>query len=187
MILTGEEIRKQLGANIVIDPFREENVNPNSYNLTLHEEIVTYEEVVIDMKKPNRVRRIVIPEDGLVIGPNQLYLARTVERTETHNLVPMVQGRSSISRLGLFVNITPGFGDIGFSGFWTLELFAIQPIRIYPHIPICQILYHQPVGEIREYQDKYQDNDGVQASLLYRELDPNADATNQLRLQFGKF
>ncbi|MCA9200710.1 MAG: dCTP deaminase [Planctomycetales bacterium] len=187
MILTGEEIRKQLGANIVIDPFREENVNPNSYNLTLHEEIVTYEEVVIDMKKPNRVRRIVIPEDGLVIGPNQLYLARTVERTETHNLVPMVQGRSSISRLGLFVNITPGFGDIGFSGFWTLELFAIQPIRIYAHIPICQILYHQPVGEIREYQDKYQDNDGVQASLLHRELDPNADATNQLRLQFGKF
>ena len=83
MILSGEEIRRQLGKNIVIEPFRDENLNPNSYNLTLHNEMLVYEEVVLDMRHSNRTRRIVVPEEGLVLSPNQLYLARTVERTET--------------------------------------------------------------------------------------------------------
>ena len=52
MILSGHEIRQQLGTNIVIDPFDEERLNPNSYNLTLHHELMTYEEVVLDMRKP---------------------------------------------------------------------------------------------------------------------------------------
>ena len=62
MILSGEEIRNNLGSNIVIDPFDETNLNPNSYNLTLHDELLTYEEVVLDLKQPNRVRRVAIPE-----------------------------------------------------------------------------------------------------------------------------
>ena len=132
-----------VGRNIVIDPFDERNLNPNSYNLTLHHELMTYEEVVLDMRKANRVRRIEIPPEGLVLSPNQLYLGRTVERTETHNLVPMIEGRSSIGRLGLFVHVTAGFGDVGFCGYWTLEMFAVQPVRIYPGVPICQIFYHQ--------------------------------------------
>ncbi len=113
MILSGHEIRRSLGKNIVIDPFDEANLNPNSYNLTLHNELMVYEEVVLDMAKANRVRRITIPPEGLVLGPNQLYLGRTVERTETHNLVPMIEGRSSVGRLGLFVHVTAGFGDVG--------------------------------------------------------------------------
>ena len=56
MILSGHKIREQLGQNIIIDPFDEANLNPNSYNLTLHDELMTYEEVVLDMAKPNRVR-----------------------------------------------------------------------------------------------------------------------------------
>ena len=147
MILSGDEIRKHLGANIVIDPFDETRLNPNSYNLTLHDELMIYEEVVLDMAEPNRMRRITIPPEGLVLTPNQLYLGRTVERTETHNFVPMIEGRSSIGRLGLFVHVTAGFGDVGFCGYWTLEMFAVQPVRIYPGVPICQIFYHQIAGD----------------------------------------
>ena len=95
---TGKTFGKSLGKNIIIDPFDEANLNPNSYNLTLHNELMTYEEVVLDMAKPNRVRRITIPPEGLVLGPNQLYLGRTAERTETHELVPMIEGRSSVGR-----------------------------------------------------------------------------------------
>lgn len=188
MILTGDEIKKHLGTNIVIDPFDEAKLNPNSYNLTLHNELITYEEVVLDMRKPNRVRRTVIPEDGLVLGPNQLYLGRTVERTETHNLVPMIEGRSSIGRLGLFVHITAGFGDVGFQGYWTLEMFAVQPVRIYPGVSICQIFFHSVVGDIQEYvSDKYQNNRDIQPSLLYRELNPDAVADDpQMHLKFLK-
>ena len=88
MILTGSEIQKRMGTDIDITPFSEGNLNPNSYNLSLHDEIVCYEEVVLDMKKANRTRQLTIPESGLVLSPNQLYLGRTVERTATHNLVP---------------------------------------------------------------------------------------------------
>ena len=154
MILSGEEIRKHLGGQIVIDPFQESHLNPNSYNLTLHNELLTYEEVVLDMRQQNRVRRLTIPEEGLVLNPTQLYLGRTVERTETHGLVPMIEGRSSVGRLGLFVHVTAGFGDVGFCGFWTLEMFAVQPVRIYPGVAICQIFYHRLDGDYRRLRQR---------------------------------
>ena len=186
MILSGEQIRSRLGDSIFIDPFQEENLNPNSYNLTLHDELLIYEEVVLDMRQVNRVRRIQIPPDGMVLSPNQLYLARTVERTETHNLVPMVEGRSSVGRLGLFVHVTAGFGNVGFCGYWTLELFAVQPVRIYPGVSICQMFYHEVVGDIEEYSsEKYQHNHDIQPSLLYKELNPEIEKEDpQLTFDF---
>jgi dCTP deaminase len=186
MVLSGHEIRRQLGENVVIDPFDEARLNPNSYNLTLHNELMIYEEVVLDMRKANRVRRMSIPHEGLVLQPNQLYLGRTVERTETHNLVPMIEGRSSIGRLGLFVHVTAGFGDVGFCGYWTLEMFAVQPVRIYAGVAICQIFYHDIRGSFTEYQsDKYQHNTDIQPSLLFKELDPESERDPQLKLPFG--
>lgn len=185
MILTGNEIKAQLGSNIIIDPFDERALNPNSYNLRLHDELIVYEEIVLDMRRPNRFRRVSIPADGIVLSPNQFYLGRTVERTETYNLVPQIEGRSSIGRLGLFVHITAGFGDVGFRGYWTLEMFAVQPVRVYPNIPICQIFYHQIVGSVTEYRsDKYQNNHDIQPSLLFKELDTKRDP--QMRLAFGQ-
>jgi dCTP deaminase len=187
MILSGNEIRLELGENIIVDPFDDEQLNPNSYNLSLHDELMVYEEVVLDMQQANRVRRLSIPAEGIVLSPNQLYLGRTSEYTETHNYVPMVEGRSSVGRLGLFVNVTTGFGDVGFKGFWTLEMFAVQPVRIYAGVPICQIFYHELTGDIREYcSEKYQNAKDIQPSLLYRELNPSAEEPDpQLKFEFG--
>ncbi|MFV1964841.1 MAG: dCTP deaminase [Pirellulaceae bacterium] len=187
MILSGEEIRENLGSNIVIDPFDGDHLNSNSYDLSLHDEIMIYEEVVLDMRQANRVRRLKIPGEGLVLSPNQLYLGRTAERTETHNFVPMIEGRSSVGRLGLFVHVTAGFGDVGFCGYWTLEMFAVQPVRIYPDVPICQIFYHEIKGDFVEYaSNKYQHNKDIQPSLLYKELNPEATEEDpQLMLDFG--
>jgi len=188
MILSGDEIYQHLGRDIVIDPFDESRLNPNSYNLTLHNELLIYDEVQLDMAVPNRTRRLHIPPQGLVLMPHRLYLGRTAERTETHNFVPMIEGRSSIGRLGLFVHVTAGFGDVGFCGYWTLEMFAIQPIQIYPGVPICQIFYHQITGHITEYQsDKYQHNRDIQPSLFYKELNPQAEREDpQKVLVFGE-
>jgi dCTP deaminase len=186
MVLSGQEIQRQLGQNILIDPFDETRLNPNSYNLTLHDELMVYEEVILDMRRNNRVRRMSIPQEGLLLNANQLYLGRTVERTETHNLVPMIEGRSSIGRLGLFVHVTAGFGDVGFCGYWTLEMFAVQPIRIYPGVAICQIFYHDLCGSFTEYaSDKYQHNSDIQPSLLFRELNPQLPSDPQKKLPFG--
>ena len=186
MILSGQQIESRIDDDIIIDPYNPKQLNSNSVNLTLHDELMTYEEVVLDMRKANRVRRIPIPQDGYVLKPNQLYLARTVERTETHNLVPMLEGRSSVARLGLFINATGGFGDVGFCGYWTLQMFAVQPVRIYPGIPICQIFYHEIIGDFLEYSsDKYQHNRDVQPSLFFKELNPEVEDDAQMELQFG--
>ena len=118
-------------------------MGPNSYNLRLSPELMAYKEAVLDPKQDNRTGRLMLPEEGLVLHPGRLYLAKTMEYTETHNLVPMLVGRSSIGRLGIFVHVTAGFGDVGFSGNWTLELTCVQPVRVYPGMEICQIYHHR--------------------------------------------
>lgn len=171
MIISGKEIKKRLGTDLIIDPFNEKQLGPNSYNLRLHHELLMYTEPVLDMKQNNPTKKISIPEEGLLLEPGTLYLGRTVEFTRTNNLVPMIEGRSSIGRLGLFVHITAGFGDVGFSGYWTLEIFCVQSIRIYAGVEMCQIFYHTIEGDFIPYQsNKYQNNIGVQPSLLFRDF-----------------
>ena len=96
MILSGKEIASRIDKDIKIVPYKPSQLNPNSYNLRLHNELLVYDEEVLDMKKPNKYKSIVIPPEGLVLEMNRLYLGRTVEYTETHKLVPMLEGRSSI-------------------------------------------------------------------------------------------
>jgi hypothetical protein len=100
VILSGLEIQKRLGSDIIIDPYNPDQLNPNSYNLRLHQDLLVYDEPVLDMKKPNAASPLTIPEEGLLLESNRLYLGRTVEHTRTENLVPMLEGRSSIGRLG---------------------------------------------------------------------------------------
>jgi dCTP deaminase len=172
MILSGLEIKKQIGTNIIIEPFNEKQINPNSYNLKLHNELLIYNENLLDMKKPNLTEKIIIPKEGLVLQPNKLYLGRTLEYTKTDKYVPMLEGRSSTGRLGLFIHVTAGFGDIGFAGYWTLEIFCVQPVKIYPNVEICQIYYHTIDGEYDLYKSgKYQNNNGIQPSLMYKDFE----------------
>jgi dCTP deaminase len=172
MILSGKEIQQRLGKDIIIEPFNPDQLNPNSYNLKLHHELLVYDNPVLDMKKENKASKLVIPEDGFQLETGKLYLGRTLEFTRTESLVPMLEGRSSVGRLGLFVHVTAGFGDVGFSGFWTLEMFCIHPIRIYAGIEICQIYYHSLLGEYVNYKSgKYQNNQGIQPSLLYKDFE----------------
>lgn len=172
MILSGKEIIKQNGAGLTITPFDKRRVNPNSYNLTLSDELMIYHNSVLDMAKEQRGRMVHIPEAGYILTPGKLYLGRTVEYTETPAFVPMLEGRSSIGRLGVSIHITAGFGDVGFRGYWTLELSCVQPVRIYAGIEIAQIYYHTIAGNFEPYSsDKYQNNRGIQPSLMYREFE----------------
>lgn len=191
MILSGKEILKEIeNGNIKIEPFNINQLNPNSYNLKLADELLIYDvpyscEMVkhdgmlapgpytmmepIDMLNENRVRRIEIPREGLTLYPGILYLGRTVEFTETHKYLPCLEGRSSVGRLGINIHITAGFGDVGFSGTWTLELSVVQPVTIYPFTEICQIYYQEVKGEIEEYHGKYQNQKDIQSSKMYKD------------------
>lgn len=172
MILSGREIERHIGKEIIIEPYDKSRLNPNSYNLSLANELLVYEDYELDMKRKNQAMHIEIPEEGLLLEPNRLYLGRTNEYTETDCFVPMLEGRSSTGRLGLFIHVTAGFGDIGFKGYWTLEIFCVQPIRIYPNVEICQIYYHNIQGDYDKYiSGKYQNNTGIQPSLLYKDFE----------------
>jgi dCTP deaminase len=172
MILSGKEIQKRLSGDILINPFNCNKVNPNSYNVTLHNELMVYDCHTLDMKWGAPVRKIEIPSEGFMMMPDELYLGRTEEYTETHNLVPMLEGRSSVGRLGVFIHVTAGFGDVGFKGYWTLELHCIKPIKIYPFVEIGQLYYHTIEGDYDTYdkKGKYQGNNGIQPSFMYKEL-----------------
>lgn len=173
MILSGKEIEKLVAkGDIVIDPFDRKQVNPNSYNLRLHNGMLVYTDPVLDMKKPLNTETLIIPEEGLVLQPGTLYLGRTWEYTRTDKYVPMLEGRSSVGRLGLYIHVTAGFGDVGFAGYWTLEIQCVLPVKIYPMVEICQIYYHSIQGEYETYSGgKYQNNRGIQPSLFYRDFE----------------
>lgn len=172
MILSGLEIERRMGGDIVIEPYDRKLLNPNSYNLRLSEELLVYKNRELDMAQPNDYERLLIPREGLLLEPGRLYLGRTLEFTATENLVPMLEGRSSVGRLGLFIHVTAGFGDVGFRGFWTLEILCVQPVRIYAGVEICQIFYHTLEGRYENYKSgKYQNNQGIQPSLLYKDFE----------------
>lgn len=171
-ILSGNEIRQRMSkGDIIIHPYNDQQLGPNSYNLRLLDRMLVYTEAVLDPKQDNRTRELIIPPEGYVLKPGRVYIASTEEWTETRNLVPMLVGRSSVGRLGLAVHVTAGFGDIGFRGRWTLELAATEPVRIYPGMEICQIYYHTIAGEILdEYKGKYVGQEAATTSRLYQEM-----------------
>ncbi len=172
MILSGKEIKRRINRDIEIQPFCESRLNPNSYNLRLHDTLYVYENPVLNMTEEQHLIELKIPKAGLILDPKILYLGRTIEYTETDNLVPMLEGRSSIGRLGINIHATAGFGDVGFKGYWTLEISCVQPVRIYAGAEICQCFYHTIEGDFDRYEKgKYQQNTGVQGSKIYKEFE----------------
>lgn len=175
MILSGRKIADCINdGSIVISDFNESQLNPNSYNLCLHNEMLVYKDGIdLDMKSKMPTEKITIPEDGYLLKPGELYLGRTVEWTETEKYVPAIIGRSSVGRLGIFVHVTAGFGDVGFKGYWTLEITCIRPVRVYPGVQVCQIYYNDVTDDEIKYAEnaKYQNQTEIRTSRLWTELD----------------
>jgi len=171
MILTGEEIRKQVEkGRIHITPFSRENLNPNSYNFRLGETLKIYKNDVLDAKMKNEYYEVTIPEEGYTLMPNQLYLGHTIEEMGSDYYAPTMQARSSVGRLGLYIYLNSGLGDIGFKKQWTLELHVIHPLRVYPGMKVGQMLFWKPEGVISLYQGKYKDSVGPQTSQIWQDF-----------------
>ncbi|MBK6564433.1 MAG: dCTP deaminase [Saprospiraceae bacterium] len=155
MILTDREILQCIKeGTIVIEPFQNENLGTNSYDVHLGKWLAVYENHELDAKKHNKIRYIEIEEEGFVLQPGTLYLGVTEEYTETHNTVPFLEGKSSIGRLGIDIHATAGKGDVGFCNTWTLEISCVQPVRVYAGMPVGQLIYFKVSGEIHNYYNK---------------------------------
>jgi dCTP deaminase len=171
MILTGPQIIDSVASGrIRISPFELGQVNPNSYNVRLGSTLRTYDTEVIDAYRPSPMRSIAMDGDGYVLRPDELYLGHTVEEAGSDYYVPLLFGRSSVGRLGLFVEITAPIGDIGFHGQWTLMLSPVRPLRVYPGMKIGQIMFFESFGEIELYSGKYQRASGPQESRYWHDV-----------------
>ncbi|MEV5896695.1 dCTP deaminase [Nonomuraea fuscirosea] len=170
MILTGPEIHAAArDGRIRISPFSSDQVNPNSYNVRLGPTLLTYIDPVIDAHRPNPTRTVTLGHEGYVLRPDELYLGHTLEEVGSDSFVPLLFGRSSVGRLGLFVEITAPIGDIGFHGQWTLMLSPVRALRVYPGMKIGQIMFFVSTGAIAPYRGKYQDATGPQPSQYWRD------------------
>ncbi|WP_170181404.1 PEP/pyruvate-binding domain-containing protein, partial [Lysinibacillus varians] len=171
MILTGPEIIKaHKNKEIIIEPFLYEHVNPNSYNFRIGNKLRIYTSEELDPKKLNEYEEIEITEEGYLLEPNKLYLAHTIEKMGSNNYAPTFAARSSIARLGLFINLSASLGDIGFIGQWTLQLCATHPLKVYSGMPIGQIMWWKPKGRIELYNGKYQSSNGPRSSEIYMDF-----------------
>lgn len=171
MILTGSEILKNIkDQKIVVEPFREEQLNPNSYNFTLGNKLLVYNNYILDAKQNNDVREIDIPTDGLTLASGTVYLGCTQEIIGSDYFVPIIRGRSSIGRLGLFINITADLIDLGSIGRITLQLNAVQPVTVYPGMQIGQVTFWKPLGDIKKYDGRYVGANKPEGSKMYMDF-----------------
>lgn len=172
MILTGIEIKKQVASGrIHIKPYIEENLNPNSYNYRLAPELLEILDDPIDPKSKPNVRKIKFTEDGYVLQPGRLYLGSTVEEIGSDFYVTSLIGRSSVGRLGIFLQITADLGHLGAKHRWTLELKVVQPVICYPMMKIGQVSFWKVEGGAGPlYDGKYAKYSSANPSEIHHEL-----------------
>lgn len=166
MILSDKAILESIDkGEILVEPFRRECLGTNSYDVHLGKHLAVYKNRVLDAKSHNEIEEMIIPEDGFVLHPNELYLGVTEEYTESHKHVPFLEGKSSVGRLGIDIHATAGKGDVGFCNTWTLEISCSQPVRIYAGMPIGQLIYFVVSGEIENMYNKKKNAKYIQRTV----------------------
>ena len=163
-MLSGKEIIKEVASgNIKISDFDEKNIQPNGYELHLGNVLLTPDEEsfqlyldkktleyrrVWDWKKPIAYKEIIIPEEGYILEKGRLYLGVTKERIGTDKYVPELKDKSSFAREGKDLRKGAGFGDIGWEGYFTVEITTDHDAMFYPNEPICQVIFHNVEGDL---------------------------------------
>jgi dCTP deaminase len=94
--------------------------------------------------------------DGpLVLQPHRTYLGHTAEIIGSQRFVTMLNGRSSVGRLGMYLNLSADLGQLGPAHRWTLEIAVVQPLRVYGGMQVGQATFWLPKGLVIEYLGEY--------------------------------
>lgn len=186
MVLSDRDIGEELAqGRIVIDPFDPLCLQPASVDLHLDRRFRVFRfhrHPYIDVSQPleELTEPMEIDSDApFIIPPGEFVLASTVERLALpEDIVAILEGRTSLGRLGLIVHATAGLVAPGFQGRLTLELHNIakMPIAVYYRMKVCQIsflrlsspaqrLYGEP-----SLGSKYQGQDSPTGSRAYQEF-----------------
>jgi dCTP deaminase len=174
MILTGSEIVKMVkDGSIKIELFSAEQVNPNSYNYRLGPKLLVAR---CENDSVTGFDEIALPEDGYVLRPHTMYLGHTHETLGSDAYAMSLIGRSSLGRLGLFLQVSANLGHTGSSHQWTLEIVAAKPFKVYPYMRIGQISFWCNMGTAQKYNAGYsRHNDPEQSRLMTEPTRPGRD------------
>ena len=158
-------VEKIKNGEIVVNPLSSIDVQPSSIDLHLSEELKTI----------NGESIMILEDEPYDLKPGEFILGSTSEWVEIpNNIVAIVEGRSSVGRLGITAHITAGYIDPGFKGNITLEIANVsnQKFQLKKEMSICQIVFHElssecenPYGS-KKLNSKYQNSKGTINSRL---------------------
>ncbi|MSR82801.1 MAG: dCTP deaminase [Candidatus Latescibacteria bacterium] len=176
MILSDSTLKKMLqSGELLVDPITPEQIQPASIDLRLSDHFLKVNENTLDVIRLDSVLKYEeLNQSEIIIPPHSFLLATTREYIRLpNNLTAFVEGRSSIGRIGLFIQ-NAGWVDPGFEGTITLELYNANrlPIRLQEGRRICQLVFARmdQVAD-RPYQGKYQGQQGATGSRIAQEQD----------------
>ncbi len=172
MILSDVSLRKLINqGSLTIEPCEDKQIQPASVDLRLGRHFLKLDENMMEamsLKEEPEYRELHCEE--IVIPPHSFLLASTKEHIKLcENLTAFVEGRSSIGRMGLFIQ-NAGWVDPGFAGYLTLELYNANrlPIKLQADRRICQLVFartDEPAAE--PYSGKYQGQERAVGSRAY--------------------
>lgn len=188
MILSDKTIKKLLReGELVISPLDEDiQIQPASVDIRLghifatisnNETAISLDDE-IDYDVVQRFDYEEAPFDTYVLRPKSFVLATTKEYFKLpDNLTAFVEGRSSIGRLGVFIQ-NAGWVDPGFEGEITLELFNAGDVPVVLEVGrrVGQLVFSQldDYAE-RPYRGKYQGQKGATGSRVHLDVENNTD------------
>lgn len=176
-VLSDKQIFERLGDTVIIEPFNPSNVNTSSYDVTLGQWYFV-EQLKDDQNPDNRlyniwdfddVKRVwgepkcarhpnypikgVHPTDQIILlPPKHTILAHTREFIGgRRNVTTMMKARSSFGRNFIEVCKCAGYGDVGYTNRWTMEITNNSQHYYIPLVVgrrIAQIVFLQ-TGELR--------------------------------------
>ncbi|MDH4122356.1 MAG: dCTP deaminase [Deltaproteobacteria bacterium] len=176
MILSDKTIRELLkSGKLVMDPIEDHQIQPASIDLRLGTHFLRVDDHAMDtIRMDEPIHYIEMEQEEIVIPPFSFLLATSMEYMKLpHNVTAFVEGRSSIGRIGLFVE-NAGWVDPGFEGNLTLELYNANrlPIRLQSGRRVCQLVFAQmDTTPSTPYQGKYQGQSKAVGSRIFQDKD----------------
>jgi len=174
MILSDRTIKKMLAENqLFVSPITDESIQPASIDMRLGDHYLTLEDKNMDLlTMDSEIKYREIEGDTITIPPHSFLLATTDEYVKLpNNLTAFVEGRSSIGRMGLFIQ-NAGWVDPGFEGNITLELYNANslPIKLQKGRRICQlVLCKMDQAAENPYRGKYQGQKKSVGSRVFKD------------------
>lgn len=172
MILSDQTIRRMLEEkSLVIEPLEERQIQPASVDIRLGNTFSVVEDSsagIIDLER--EIRYKTIETDKYLLLPGQFVLATTMEYIALpEDLTAFVEGRSSLGRMGLFIQ-NAGWVDPGFCGEITLELYNANrcAIELTAGRRVGQLVFaRMDAPALKPYNGKYQGQRGATGSRVY--------------------